>query len=109
MYQKTLIIFMSLALLMACSSKKEAAEASKQAEMAMLTPPQGISFQAFVDYKDVKSIQLPMEGKGFKATIKNADQVLPSIEYKNYHFMFWTGLEGFEGDMDAQFKKLKRK
>jgi uncharacterized protein YcfL len=108
MIKKTLVLVLSTLLFVACSTKQEVSEAQKQQEKIEAAPA-GIEFQNFVNYKDVKSISLPMAGKEFKAKIVRADQVLPSIEYHGYQFMVWTNLEGFEGDISTHSNLLKRK
>jgi len=96
-----------------CSTSKKSTKTVEKT----IPPPVGIEFTKVKNYKSFALINMPYSGKGFRKNQdvdidrnrNDADEFVPGVIYKGNHFVMMSRMKGVEGDLDVQFKGLKKK
>ena len=86
-----------------CSTSKKSTKTVEKT----IPVPEGIEFTKVKNYESFALINLPYSGKGFSKN-NDADEIVPAVRYKGWHFLKWSTIRGAEGDLDAQFTALKK-
>lgn len=111
--KKNYLVLVSIVLLIAsCGTPKK----TVQKEQIPPPPlPEGIQFTGVKNYKSFAFINYPY-GSGFTPNqdvdvdnVNDAGVFVPGLKFEGTHVAVWSKLGGVDGDLDVQFKGLKKK